>query len=145
MMALRARTIGAWAAGLALAATVCAGCSSARIGLGTSDETCYLQLPTAAKAVGGHGHLSGVRKYNLSSLKPIAPRLYDYLADQVPKNQAVCLAEYTGHFTAGEVTKPLGRKTGTLAVAVVTSPHNDVLGTLILDHLPVRFQHTHPF
>jgi hypothetical protein len=145
VIARRARTIGAWAAGLALAATVCAGCSSARIGLGTTDETCYLQLPTAAKAVGGHGHLSGVRKYNLSALKPVAPRLYDFLADRVPKNQAVCLAAFSGHFTSAMVTKPLGRPTGKLAVAVVTSPHNEVLGTLILDRIPVRFEHTHPF
>lgn len=142
MIARRARTIGAWAAGLALAATVCAGCSSARTDVGTTDETCYLQLPTAAKAVGGHGHLSGVRKYSVSALKPIAPRLYDFLADQVPKNQAVCVAAYSGHFTSATVTKPLGRKSGKLAVAVVTSPHNKVLGTLILDRIPVRFQHS---
>jgi hypothetical protein len=101
--------IGGWVAGLALAAAVCAGCSSARVGLGTTDESCYLQLPTAAKAVGGHGHLEGVRKYNLSSLKGIAPRLYDYLADQVPKGQAVCLAAYSGHFASSMVTRPLGR------------------------------------
>jgi hypothetical protein len=82
----------------------------------------------------------------MASLKPIAPRLYDYLADQVTsKNQAVCLAAYTGHFTSSMVTKPLGRKAGKLAVAVVTSPHNEVLGTLILNRIPVRFQHTHPF
>jgi hypothetical protein len=115
------------------------------VGLGTTDETCYLQLPTAAKAVGGHGHLEGVRKYSIASLKPVAPRLYDYLADQAPKNQAVCLAAYTGHFTSSMVTKPLGRKAGKLAVAVVTSPHNKVLGTMILNRIPVRFQHTHPF
>jgi hypothetical protein len=138
----RVRTIGAWGAGLVLVAAVCAGCSSARVGLGTTDETCYLQLPTAAKAVGGHGHLEGVRKYSVSSLKPIAPRLYDYIADQASKSQAVCLAAYTGHFTSSEVTNPVGRKTGKLAVAVVTSPHNEVLGTMILNRLPVRFQHT---
>jgi hypothetical protein len=112
------------------------------VGLGTTDETCYLQLPTAAKAVGGHGHLEGVRKYNVSSLKGIAPRLYHYIAVQAPKSQAVCLAAYTGHFTSSEVTNPVGRKTGKLAVAVVTSPHNEVLGTMILNRLPVRFQHT---
>jgi hypothetical protein len=115
------------------------------VGLGTTDESCYLQLPTAAKAVGGHGHLAGVRKYNISNLKGIAPRLYDHLADQVPRNQAVCLAAYTGHFSSSMVTKPLGRKTGKLAVAVVTSPHNEVLGTLILNRIPVRFQHAHMF
>jgi hypothetical protein len=34
---------------------------------------------------------------------------------------------------------------GKLAVVVVTSPGNKVLGTLILQKIPVRFQHTHPF
>ncbi len=145
MTSRRTRAIGAWAAGLTLAATVFGGCTAARVGLGTTDESCYLSLPTAAKAVGGHGHLSGIRKYSLGSLKGIAPRLYQALAGDVPKGQSVCLAAYTGHFTSSEVTKPLGRASGKLAVAVVTSPHNEVLGTLILDKIPVRFQHTHPF
>jgi hypothetical protein len=134
-----------WVGGLALAASVFAGCSSARVGLGTTDESCYLALPTAAKAVGGHGHLEGIRKYSISGLKGVAPRLYDALADQVPKGQAVCIAGYTGHFTVSSVTKAMGRSTGTLAVVVVTRPNNKVLGTLILSKLPVRFQHTHPF
>ncbi len=139
------RLFGAWVAGLALAAAVLAGCSSARTGLGTTDESCYLALPTASKAVGGHAHLEGIRKYSISGLKSVAPMLYDALADQVPKGQAVCIAGYTGHFTASEVTKAMGRPTGTLAVVVVTRPGNKLLGTLILSKLPVRFQHTHPF
>ncbi|HWD54359.1 MAG TPA: hypothetical protein VG346_04515 [Acidimicrobiales bacterium] len=141
----RRRPVRVWVGGLALAASVFAGCSSARVGLGTTDESCYLALPTAAKAVGGHGHLEGIRKYSISGLKGVAPRLYDALADQVPKGQAVCIAGYTGHFTVSSVTKAMGRSTGTLAVVVVTRPNNKVLGTLILSKLPVRFQHTHPF
>ena len=53
----------------------------------------------------------------------------------------MCLAGYTGTFTSGTVTKPLGRSTGNVAVVVVTSPGNKVLGTLILSKIPVRFQH----
>jgi hypothetical protein len=139
------RRAGVWAAGVVLAASLLAACSSARVGLGTTDESCYLALPAASKAVGGHAHLEGVRKYSINSLKSVAPRLYDVMADQVPKNQAVCLAGYTGHFSADMVTKPLGKPTGKLAVVVVTSPGNKVLGTLVLPKLPVRFQHTHPF
>jgi hypothetical protein len=139
------RRVGACVGGLALAASVFAGCSSARVGLGTSDESCYLALPTASKAVGGHAHLEGIRKYTISALKGMAPQLYDALADQVPKGQAVCLAGYTGHFTSSAVPKPLGRSTGMLAVVVVTRPGNKVLGTLILSKLSVRFLHTHPF
>ena len=66
---------------------------------GTTDDSCYLALPTAAKAVGGHGHLEGVRKYTLSNLHSMAPRLYGRLAHDVPKKQAICVAGYTGHFT----------------------------------------------
>ncbi len=130
---------------VAVGALVFAGCSSARTGLGTTDESCYLALPTASKAVGGHGHLTGIRKYSISGLKSVAPKLYDALSDQVPKGQSVCLAGYTGVFTQGMVTKPLGRSAGKVAVVVVTRPGNKVLGTMLLSKVPVRFQHTHPF
>jgi len=43
------------------------------------------------------------------------------------------------------VSKPLGHPSGTLAVAVVTTPGNHLLGTLVLSKIPVRFQHTFPF
>jgi hypothetical protein len=142
---------GAWRScvsvvcGLVLAASVFAGCSSARVGLGTTDESCYLQLPTAAKAVGHHGHLEGIRKYTVSGLKGIAPRLYGFLVTQAPRTQAVCLAGYTGTFTKGMVMKPQGHTVGKLAVVVVTSPGNKLLATVLLTKLPVRFAHTHPF
>jgi hypothetical protein len=139
------RRLASLAAALVLGAALLASCSSARTDFGTTDDSCYLALPTAAKAVGGHGHLEGVRKYTLSSLRSVAPRLYGRLAGNVSKEQGVCIAGYSGHFTAAEVSKPLGRPSGTLAVAVVTTPANKLLGTLILTKLPVRFQHTHPF
>jgi hypothetical protein len=137
--------IASVAAALLLAATLLVSCSSARSDFGTTDASCYLALPTASKAVGGHGHLEGVRKYTLSSLRSVAPRLYKSLADDLSKKQGVCIAGYSGHFTAKDVSKPLGRPAGTLAVAVVTTPADKLLGTLILTKLPVRFQHTHPF
>jgi hypothetical protein len=132
---------GVVAATLVLLASLLSACSAARTGLGTTNESCYLALPTAAKAVGGHGHLEGVRKYTVSGLKSVAPRLYGQLANDVSKKQAVCVAGYTGHFIASEVSKPLGRTSGTVAVAVVTTPANKLLGTLILTKLPVRFEH----
>jgi hypothetical protein len=141
---MRSRAVSL-AAALVVAATLLASCSTARTDFGTTDASCYLALPTAAKAVGGHGHLEGVRKYTLSNLRSVAPKLYTQLADDVSKKQGVCIAGYTGHFSATEVSKPLGHPTGTLAVAVVTTPGNELLGTLILTRLPVRFQHTHPF
>jgi hypothetical protein len=148
MTRIRARTrirVASLAAAIVLAATLLAACSTARSDFGTTDASCYLALPTAATAVGGHGHLEGVRKYTLSSLRTVAPRLYSRLADDVPKKQAVCIAGYSGHFTSSEVSKAMGQPSGILAVAVVATPGNKLLGTLILTKLPVRFQHTHLF
>ena len=141
---VRARAGGLIAA-LVLGATLLASCSSARSDTGTTADSCYLALPTAAKAVGGHGHLEGVRKYTLTNLHSIAPKLYGQLARDIPKKQAICVAGYSGHFTAAEVSKPLGHPSGKLAVAVVTTPGNRLLGTLVLSKIPVRFQHTFPF
>jgi hypothetical protein len=144
MQYLRSRTLSV-IVGAIMAASVLAGCTAARSDVGTTDESCYLALPTAAKSVGSHAHLQGIRKLSIGQLKSIAPRLYHHLAAQVPAHQAVCLAAYTGHFTAASVSKPLGQRSGTLAVAVVTSPGNTLLGTLVLRKIPVRFAHTHIF
>lgn len=141
---MRTRPAGRWGAGVAallVAASLLTACSAARTGQGTTAESCYLALPTASEAVGDHGHLEGVRKFTLSGLRSVAPRLYDHLADEVPKGQAVCVVGYTGKFSATMVSKPLGRPTGTLAVVVVTTPANHLLGTLILTKIPVRFEH----
>jgi hypothetical protein len=126
-------------------ASVLAGCSAARIDVGTTDETCYLALPTAAHAVGAHAHFVGVRKYSMSELKGVVPKLYAALSKSVSSKQSVCLAAYTGHFSSYTVVKPQGHPAGTLAVAVVKSPGNELLGTVILSKIPVRFQHIFPF
>jgi|HubBroStandDraft_2_1064218.scaffolds.fasta_scaffold856019_1 hypothetical protein len=139
--ATRRRTVAAVAASLLLAATLLTACSAARTGLGTTDDSCYLALPTAAKSVGQHAHLEGVRKFTLTSLRGVAPRLYAHFAHDMPKGKAVCVAAYTGHFTKSSVSKPLGRNFGTLAVVIVTSPGNDLLATLILTKITVRFRH----
>ena len=139
------RRLWVFAAGLALCGSLFVGCSAARTDVGTTDESCYLALPTATKAVGHHGHLSGIRKFSMTNLHGFAPRLYDHVSGRVPKHQAVCVAAFTGRFTADAVSKPFGRQQGVIAVPVVTSPGNELLGTLILSRIPVRFNHTHPF
>jgi hypothetical protein len=143
-MTFRRRLLGLLAAGL-LASSLLAGCTAARTDVGTSDESCYLSLPAATRAVGGKGHLEGIRKFTPNNLKQIAPRLFGELARQVPPRQDLCVAAFTGHFTAEEVSKPLGMDEGTFAMAVVTTPGNRLLGTFILRRVPVRFNHTHPF
>jgi hypothetical protein len=132
-----------------LAGSLLAACSSARTTQGTSGESCYLALPTAEDALGAPAHthpqLAGVRKFTVASLKGPAPRLYAHVKDEFPGTQAVCMVAYTGHFTAATVSKPFGRSSGPLAVVAVKTPGNDLLGTVILAHLPVNFRHTHPF
>lgn len=132
---------------LFLAGSLLAACSSARVTQGTSDESCYLALPTAEDAVGAHAHphLEGVRKFTEAGLKSPAPRLYARFKHELTGKQAVCLVAYTGHFDAADVSKAFGRPTGSLAVVAVKTPGNQLLGTLVLSHLPVRFGHTHPF
>jgi hypothetical protein len=142
---MRMRRTGAFVAGLLLAGSVLVGCSAARTDVGTTDETCYLALPTAAHAVGPHAHFIGIRKYTMVSLKGVAPRLYRLLTKSASPKASVCIAGYMGHFTSSTVSKPLGRPSGTLAVAIIKWPSNDLVGTLILNKIPVRFQHTHPF
>jgi hypothetical protein len=141
----RRRGLPGFLAATVFAASLLAGCTSARTDVGTSDESCYLSLPAATHAVGGHGHLEGIRKLSPAQLRQMAPRLYQSLARQMSPRQNLCVAAFTGHFTSEEVSKPLGRDEGVFAVAVLTTPANRLIGTLILRKVPVRFNHTHTF
>jgi hypothetical protein len=145
----RLRRAARFLPGVLLAGSLLAACSSARTTQGTSNESCYLALPAAQDAVGAsghtHPHLVGVRKFTVASLKGPAPRLYARLKDTLPGTQGVCMVAYTGHFSAATVSKPFGRSTGSLAVVAVKTPGNELLGTVILAHLPGTFSHTHPF
>ena len=134
-----------WRPALVVAASLLASCSSARTDSGTTDDSCYLALPTAAKAVGGHGHLEGVRKYTLSNLRTIAPKLYGRLATTCPRSRPSASPATRATSPRRRCRSHSGQPSGTLAVAVVTTPGNRLLGTLILSKIPVRFQHTFPF
>jgi hypothetical protein len=130
-------------AGCALVAGVLAGCTTARSGLGTSDSSCYLALPTATKAVGSHGHLLGVQKFSLSALRKNAPHLLHDLATTASGSETVCIVAFTGNFTAGSVSEPRGRASGRLAVVVSTTPGNHLVGTVIFTKAPLHFGHSH--
>jgi hypothetical protein len=135
------RRAGLVLAGFALAASLFTACSAAKSDVGTSNESCYQALPAATKAVGSHAHLAGIRKFSLGDLHSVAPRLYGAIADDLSPHQSLCVAGFTGHFTASMVSKPLGQPSGIVAVAVLTSPDNRLLGTLVLNHVPVQFSH----
>jgi hypothetical protein len=125
--------------------TVCllTGCTSARSNLGTSDSSCYLALPAASHAVGGHGHLVGVRSYTLAGLRKAAPNLFQLVADRQPNSEKVCIVAFTGFFRSSSVSDPHGRPSGRLAVVVTTIPDNRLLGTVIFLRVPLRFGHSH--
>jgi hypothetical protein len=130
-------------AGCALAVCMLAGCTSVRTNLGTSDSSCYLSLPSAAKAVGSHSRLIGVHLFTLSELHRQAPRFFENFSSQHASSQRVCVIAFAGTFANKSVSKALGRPSGTVAIVVLKTPSNQLLGTVILSRLPLRFSHSH--
>ena len=128
---------------LAMAAGLLAGCTSARNDLGTSDSSCYIALPAAARAVGSHGRLIGVHLSTLAALHRQTPGLFDALPNEPPTSQRICTVSFMGSFTSTTVSKPVGRASGTVAVVVSTFPSNALLGTVITDRPPPHVGHSH--
>jgi hypothetical protein len=120
------------------------GCAAVRSNLGTTDSSCFLSLPTAARAVSDHGRFVGIHLFVLSQFSKVAPKLVDDLADAHVTNAThVCVAAYEGNFTASHVAKPLGRSSGKLAVVVIDASNQKLLATIILSHPPLHFGHPH--
>jgi hypothetical protein len=119
------------------------GCTTVRSDLGTSDSSCYLALPSAAEAVHAHGHMVGVHRDTLATLRRRAPGLYRQLDTTDHLSQVVCVVAFTGQFTKASVSDPHGRPTGRLAVVVTATPGNHLLGTVIFKRLPLGFSHPH--
>jgi hypothetical protein len=125
-------------------AGVLSSCTSARSSLGTSDSSCFLDLPTASQAVGGHGHFVGIHLFSVSQLGKLAPNLMDHITDiQAAKATHVCVAAYEGQFTSANVMKPLGKSSGRLAVVVVDASNQKLIGTDIITRAPLHFGHSH--
>ena len=57
--------------------------------------------------------------------------------------QSLCVLAFTGQFRSDSVSKPHGQSAGPVAIVVLTRPSNDVLGTVILKRVPLRFGHSH--
>jgi hypothetical protein len=130
------------ALGCVVAATVVAGCTTARSDLGTSVGSCYLALPTATKAVDGHGHLLGVQQFTVGWLRRHAPDLYRELAVNQGDNKRICVVAFSGRFDARSVTRARGLPSGQLAVVLSTTPGNHLLGTVIFAKPPLRIGHS---
>jgi hypothetical protein len=129
--------------GALVLAGVLSGCTSARSSLGTNDSSCFLDVPTASSAVHNHGTFKGIHLYSLAQLTKAAPHLVHQMSEAHETAPHVCVAAYSGSFSAGSVSKPIGRQSGKLAVVVVNAANRKLLGTVIFKRLPVRFSHTH--
>jgi hypothetical protein len=129
--------------GVAVAAVLLAGCGGFRSDLGTSDSSCYLALPAASKAVGGHGRLIGIHLTTLAAVRKRSSPLATIFTGDPHAKQRICLTAFSGHFVRSSVTKPLGAASGPVAVVASDVPSNQVLGTAILSHPPPQFSHTH--
>jgi hypothetical protein len=120
-----------------------AGCTTARSSLGTSDDPCYLALPTANSAVHSRGRLIGVHLFDLKTLHQRAPALLSDLDTKDTSSQSVCVSAFVGHFTRASVTGGRGRSSGKVAIVVSTTTGNHVLGTVLFDRTPLHFGHPH--
>jgi hypothetical protein len=130
-------------AGYMLLAGAVAGCTSARSNLGTSDNSCYLALPSASNAVGAHGRLLSVDLFTLTALRERAPQLFTALGTKHASPQRVCVVTFVGKFNKTSVLDPLGSSSGRLAVVVLATPSNQLLGTVIFTGASLHVGHTH--
>ena len=137
------RRLGTGLLGCLLISVIFAGCTSVRSSLGTSAGPCYLALPTATRAVNGHGRLVGVQLLTLSAIHREAPGLFDDLATTHADSQRVCVIAFAGHFSQQSVADPRGLPVGRLAIVVSTTPANQLLGTVIALRSPLRLGHSH--
>ncbi|MHB1923858.1 MAG: hypothetical protein ACYCSJ_04155 [Acidimicrobiales bacterium] len=111
------------------------GCSARGASLGTTSSLCFHALPAAAAAVHDRGSLLGVRLVVASRLRRRVP------AAAALGDTKLCMVAYKGTFVPGDVSKPLGGHGGDFAVVGVNQAGTEVLGTLLLNHLPLAFRH----
>lgn len=121
-----------------------AGCTSPRNTLGTNSSPCYKAIPVAAGAVGHHGTFVGIRL--LSSRQVSTKSRLDQLLDaRAPGEKNVCVAAYHGTFRQDEVERPFGNGpasgSGPIALVVVSSPQNRLIGTIVLARVPLPLRH----
>jgi hypothetical protein len=114
-----------------------------RSSLGTSASGCFVVLPTAVRAVGSPATLLGVRSISLATLHHQDPALSKAIGSDRPGGQQVCVVAFHGAFRAASVTRPSGLDAGSVAVVVVQTSPERLLGTFITDRAPLRFDHSH--
>jgi putative heme transporter len=126
-----------------VASVALTSCTAGHASLGTGSSPCYLALPKAAAAVHHRGTLVGVRLVPPSELDPHRSTRLELQHRYGGPLKDTCLVAYRGKFTSSSVERPIkpGRS-GTYAVAVLTTSGNRLLATFVLTHEPLRFGHT---
>lgn len=138
------RIAGSVLAPVLLAATLSA-CVSARNTLGTSSSPCFRAVPVASEAVNDRGTLAGIRLVSQKSLEryPRLALLLDRLTGSASQN--VCVVAFHGSYSPSQVEKPLepatALRTGKVAIVIVTTPQNRLVGTVILEREPLPLRH----
>lgn len=121
-----------------------AGCTSARNTLGTNSSVCFRAIPVAAGAVGHRGTLVGIRLLGTRQLKKHG-HLAALLAARAPRVKSVCVAAYHGTYRQDQVTDPFGKGppsgSGPIAIVVVSTPQNRLIGTVVLAKVPLPLRH----
>jgi putative heme transporter len=121
---------------------VLTSCTAGHATLGTGSSPCYLALPKAADAVHHRGTLVGVRLVPPSELDPHLSTRLELERRYGGPLKDTCLVAYRGMYTSSSVERPIkpGRS-GTYAVAVLTTSGNRLLATFVFSHEPLRFGH----
>ena len=129
----------------ALGVLLLSACTAPRNTLGTNSSPCFKAVPVATDAVHDRGKLSGVRLLKSKDLdrRPHFRSLLEARAGT--KVTTVCVVSFQGRFTLAQVERPFGQSpaggTGPVALVVVSTPANKLLGTLVLSRVPLPLRH----
>ena len=120
------------------AAIALASCGARGAALGTTSSPCFHAVPTAATSIAHKGKLVGVRLVTPTGrLLQRVPQL----AGLGPGK--VCLVVFSGQFGPTNVMAPLDTKTGAYVIVVVPPNGSRVLSSIVVQTLPVAFNHPH--
>lgn len=130
---------------MVVAAVGLSACTAPRNTLGTSSSQCFRAVPVASEAVKDRGKLTGVRLYRTRDLER-HPHLREDLSSRAGgRISAVCAIAFSGTFRLDQVEKPLGHGpaggSGSFALVLVSTPQNQLLGTVVLTQLPLPLRH----
>lgn len=114
---------------------VLGACASPRNALNTSSGSCFRALPAAEAAVRRKGALVGVRKVSRAEVAAKLPQAAPI------KPQTLCAVAFRAMYQPGDVAGADPAGPGGFALVLLDAEHSTVVGSFVLDALPVRFHH----